>query len=33
MYQLIRQRAGVTDRTAEIEFTGSGAEAYVITFG
>jgi len=33
LYQLIRQRGPVTDRTFEITFTGPGAQAYVFTFG
>lgn len=33
MYQLIRQRDGVGDRTFQIEFRDSGARAYVFTFG
>jgi len=32
-YQLIRQRGDVVDRTAQIEFHGSGAEVYCFTFG
>ena len=33
MYQLIRQRGPVTDRTFEIRFVGPGVEAYAFTFG
>ena len=33
MYQLVRQSRAVADRTFEIEFSGSGARAYVFTFG
>jgi hypothetical protein len=33
LYQLIRQRDEVRDRTLEIAFFESGAEAYVFTFG
>src|SRR5262245_54380289 len=33
MYQLVRQRDGVRERTLEITFLGRGAEAYVFTFG
>jgi thiol-disulfide isomerase/thioredoxin len=33
MYQLVRQRDSITDRTFEITFHGSGVEAYVFTFG
>jgi hypothetical protein len=33
LYQLIRQRGPVTDRTFEITFPGPGAQAYVFTFG
>jgi thiol-disulfide isomerase/thioredoxin len=32
-YQLIRQPGPITDRTFEITFLGSGAEAYCFTFG
>ena len=32
-YQLVRQPGDVTDRTFEITFLGSGAAAYVFTFG
>jgi thiol-disulfide isomerase/thioredoxin len=33
LYQLVRQRDGVADRTLEIEFSAPGVEAYVFTFG
>jgi thiol-disulfide isomerase/thioredoxin len=33
LYQLIRERETITDRTFEIIFLGSGVEAYVFTFG
>jgi thiol-disulfide isomerase/thioredoxin len=33
MYQLIRQQIGIAVRTLEITFDGSGAGAYVFTFG
>jgi thiol-disulfide isomerase/thioredoxin len=33
LYQLIRQRGPVTDRTFEITFAGPGAQAYAFTFG
>jgi hypothetical protein len=33
LYQLIRQRDGIADRTLEISFDGPGASAYVFTFG
>jgi thiol-disulfide isomerase/thioredoxin len=33
MYQLVRQRDGVRERTVEITFLEPGAEAYVFTFG
>jgi thiol-disulfide isomerase/thioredoxin len=33
LYQLIRQRGPITDRTFEITFIASGVEAYVFTFG
>jgi hypothetical protein len=33
LYQLIRQRGGVQDRTFKIEFLDAGAEAYSFTFG
>lgn len=33
LYQLIRQRTGVKDRTFTIEFLDSGAEANSFTFG
>ena len=33
VYQLIRERGSVTDRTFEITFLAPGAEAYVFTFG
>jgi thiol-disulfide isomerase/thioredoxin len=33
VYQLIRQRGPITERTFEISFPGPGAQAYVFTFG
>jgi hypothetical protein len=33
LYQLVRQQGAIEDRTFEIVFDGSGAEAYVFTFG
>jgi thiol-disulfide isomerase/thioredoxin len=33
LYQLVRQRDGIADRTLEIEFSAPGVEAYVFTFG
>jgi thiol-disulfide isomerase/thioredoxin len=33
MYQLVRQRAGVRERSLEITFHEAGAEAYAFTFG
>ena len=33
LYQLIRQRGSIDDRTFEITFLAAGAEAYVFTFG
>jgi thiol-disulfide isomerase/thioredoxin len=33
LYQLIRQRGAIADRTIEIEFDEPGVEAYVFTFG
>ena len=33
LYQLIRERGSIADRTFEITFSGPGAEAYVFTFG
>jgi thiol-disulfide isomerase/thioredoxin len=33
LYQLIRQRGSIADRTIEITFSVPGAEAYVFTFG
>ncbi len=33
LYQLIRQRGSVVDRTVEITFDGPGAQAYAFTFG
>jgi thiol-disulfide isomerase/thioredoxin len=33
LYQLIRERASITDRTFEIRFLAPGVEAYVFTFG
>jgi cytochrome c biogenesis protein CcdA/thiol-disulfide isomerase/thioredoxin len=33
LYQLVRQRGAVADRTFEIEFLDAGAEAFAFTFG
>jgi hypothetical protein len=33
LYQLIRERGSITDRTFEIIFLAPGVEAYVFTFG
>jgi hypothetical protein len=33
MYQLVRQREAVTERTFEITFLAPGVRAYVFTFG
>ncbi len=33
LYQLVRQRGPVTDRTFEITFLAPGIEAYAFTFG
>jgi hypothetical protein len=33
LYQLVRQRGSITDRTFEITFLAPGIEAYVFTFG
>jgi thiol-disulfide isomerase/thioredoxin len=33
LYQLVRQRGAITDRTLEITFLAPGVEAYVFTFG
>ena len=33
LYQLVRQRGAVRERTLEIEFVEPGAEAYAFTFG
>jgi hypothetical protein len=33
LYQLVRERGQITDRTVEIHFTAPGAEVYVFTFG
>jgi hypothetical protein len=33
LYQLIRERGSITDRTFEITFLAAGVEAYVFTFG
>ena len=33
LYQLIRERGSITDRTVEITFLAPGVEAYVFTFG
>ena len=33
LYQLVRQAGPIRDRTFEITFLDSGAQAYVFTFG
>jgi hypothetical protein len=33
MYQLVRQRAAISDRQFEIEFLDAGVEAFSFTFG
>jgi len=33
LYQLIRQKNTIEDRTFEIEFLDAGAQAYAFTFG
>jgi hypothetical protein len=33
LYQLIRQKGKVEDRTFQIEFLGSGVQAFSFTFG
>src|SRR5262249_51636158 len=33
LYQLVRQRGPIADRTIDIGFQAAGAEAYVFTFG
>ncbi len=33
LYQLLRERGSITDRTFEITFLATGIEAYVFTFG
>lgn len=33
LYQLIRQKGGIRERTVEITFPGPGADAYAFTFG
>ena len=33
LYQLIRQKGAIEDRTFEIEFLDPGAQAYAFTFG
>jgi hypothetical protein len=33
LYQLVRQKGSVTDRTFEIEFLDPGVQAYSFTFG
>jgi hypothetical protein len=33
LYQLVRERGSITDRTLEITFLAPGVEAYVFTFG
>jgi hypothetical protein len=33
LYQLVRERGAIADRTFEISFLDPGVEAYVFTFG
>lgn len=33
LYQLVRKRDEIAERTLEIEFSAAGVEAYVFTFG
>jgi len=33
LYQLVRERGSITDRTFEITFLAPGVEAYAFTFG
>jgi hypothetical protein len=33
LYQLVRERDAIRDRTLEITFLAPGAEAYAFTFG
>jgi hypothetical protein len=33
LYQLVRERGSIVDRTFEIMFLAAGVEAYVFTFG
>jgi hypothetical protein len=33
LYQLVRERGAVSERTLEITFRAAGARAYVFTFG
>lgn len=33
LYQLVRQKADITDRLLEIEFNGPGVEAFAVTYG
>jgi Thioredoxin like C-terminal domain len=33
LYQLVRERGPIADRTFEVAFTAPGVEAYVFTFG
>jgi hypothetical protein len=33
LYQLVRERGSISDRTFEISFLERGVEAYVFTFG
>jgi hypothetical protein len=33
LYQLVRERGSIADRTFEITFLAAGVEAYVFTFG
>jgi hypothetical protein len=33
LYQLVRQRGPIADRTFEIEFLDPGAQAFAFTFG
>jgi hypothetical protein len=33
LYQLVRERGSIADRTLELTFLAAGVEAYVFTFG
>jgi hypothetical protein len=33
LYQLVRQKGSIEDRTFEIEFLDAGAQAFAFTFG